>query len=120
MVPGAAGERAPLLARGAGPRLTSQRPWFGVRGDAPADYVISLFEPAADGRSAYAATGGADDAPFYRLADEIRASIDAGVQPQRIALGSSGSYFVRVRRGDALCTVGVFKPLDEEPYGNLK
>jgi hypothetical protein len=36
--------------------------------------------------------------------------------PQRIAQGSSGSYFCRDKQGRI---VGVFKPKDEEPYGSL-
>ncbi|CAL8087390.1 unnamed protein product [Calicophoron daubneyi] len=43
-------------------------------------------------------------------------AIDHGVKPERIYQGSSGSYFVKDINGN---TIGVFKPKDEEPYGNL-
>jgi phosphatidylinositol 4-kinase type 2 len=39
-----------------------------------------------------------------------------GIQPVRIAKGSSGSYFARDE--NKVC-VAVFKPKDEEPYGRL-
>lgn len=65
----------------------------------------------------------ADDAPFrpsvtaahfLAIVDSVRDAIDNGVFPTRIAQGSSGSYFARNRVGEV---VGVFKPRDEEPYG---
>jgi phosphatidylinositol 4-kinase type 2 len=44
----------------------------------------------------------------------VETAIAAGVYPERIAQGSSGSYFVKNSEG---IIVGVFKPKDEEPYG---
>lgn len=73
---------------------------------------------------------GISDAPrvestAHRAFDEdvegVRSAILAGVLPKMITTGSSGSYFARLRddRGKVkIC--GVFKPADEEPYGNLK
>jgi phosphatidylinositol 4-kinase type 2 len=46
-----------------------------------------------------------------RAAEE---AIDAGIYPDRIAQGSSGSYFVKNVNREI---IGVFKPKDEEPYG---
>lgn len=50
----------------------------------------------------------------------VENSIDAiehlGIEPRRIAAGSSGSYFVYNTENQI---VGVFKPKDEEPYGPL-
>ena len=43
-------------------------------------------------------------------------AIGDGVYPERIYQGSSGSYFVKQKDGK---TVGVFKPKNEEPYGQL-
>ncbi|KAK6457648.1 phosphatidyl inositol kinase [Scheffersomyces xylosifermentans] len=47
-----------------------------------------------------------------------------GLYPQRIAAGSSGSYFIENKKTIApgnvkIYKVGVFKPKDEEPYGPL-
>lgn len=36
-----------------------------------------------------------------------------------ISVGTSGSYFVYEQVNEPH-VVGVFKPMDEEPYGNLK
>ena len=53
---------------------------------------------------------------FAASVEEVRGAIDSGIQPLRIAQGSSGSYFCRNREGQV---VGVFKPKNEEPYGQL-
>ena len=47
---------------------------------------------------------------------EVDDAIGDGVYPERIYQGSSGSYFVKQKDGK---TVGVFKPKNEEPYGQL-
>uniref|UniRef100_A0A914GTW6 Phosphatidylinositol 4-kinase type 2 n=1 Tax=Globodera rostochiensis TaxID=31243 RepID=A0A914GTW6_GLORO len=49
------------------------------------------------------------------LVEAIRA-INCGTYPERIAQGSSGSYFVKNSQGEK---IGVFKPKNEEPYGSL-
>lgn len=42
------------------------------------------------------------------------------ILPQRIAQGSSGSYFIFGKQSDSeIYKVGIFKPKDEEPYGPL-
>lgn len=66
---------------------------------------------------------------FQRQVEQVKQAIQQGVYPKMITTGSSGSYFVRVIAADssaepqaqtpALATVAVFKPKDEEPYGNL-
>ncbi|KAH7108176.1 phosphatidylinositol 3 and 4-kinase-domain-containing protein [Auriculariales sp. MPI-PUGE-AT-0066] len=48
----------------------------------------------------------------------IREAIEEGLHPKLIAKGSSGSYFARAKIDERVQTVGVFKPKDEEPYGN--
>ena len=53
---------------------------------------------------------------FSKVVDEVREAIRVGVNPIRIKQGSSGSYFVRNKNGEI---VAVFKPKNEEPYGNL-
>ncbi|KJE96797.1 hypothetical protein CAOG_09035 [Capsaspora owczarzaki ATCC 30864] len=57
-----------------------------------------------------------DDPEFRALLSEVEDAFHAGIHPQRIAQGSSGSYFVRNRQGKI---IGVFKPKNEEPYGKL-
>ncbi|KAJ1673301.1 Phosphatidylinositol 4-kinase, partial [Spiromyces aspiralis] len=58
------------------------------------------------------------------LIESVREAIDQGVHPKRIYQGSSGSYFCQQVEPDptgqpSIRTCGVFKPKDEEPYGNL-
>lgn len=53
---------------------------------------------------------------FQMLVDSCQRAIDEGTLPERILQGSSGSYFIKSPDGRI---AGVFKPKDEEPYGNL-
>ncbi|KAG0027062.1 phosphatidyl inositol kinase [Podila clonocystis] len=53
---------------------------------------------------------------FVGIVDSVKDAIRSGIQPLRIAQGSSGSYFCRNLDGKI---VGVFKPKNEEPYGQL-
>ncbi|KAJ3305635.1 phosphatidyl inositol kinase [Kappamyces sp. JEL0829] len=53
---------------------------------------------------------------FVDILNSVQDAIDHGIYPTRIVKGSSGSYFCRNREG---VIVGVFKPKNEEPYGNL-
>src|SRR5262245_26680492 len=57
-----------------------------------------------------------DHAKFQEMVDEARKAIAYGIFPERTASGSSGSYFVRSRNGPILA---IFKPKDEEPYGDF-
>jgi len=57
-----------------------------------------------------------DDRQYQCLVKKAEQAIDAGVFPSRIAQGSSGSYFVK---DEAKKIIGVFKPKNEEPYGQL-
>lgn len=50
----------------------------------------------------------------------VRNAILSGINPRMISLGTSGSYFVYDQGENGPRIVGVFKPMDEEPYGNLK
>ncbi|KAI9183179.1 Phosphatidylinositol 4-kinase LSB6 [Blastocladiella emersonii ATCC 22665] len=56
------------------------------------------------------------DAEFDAIVDAVRDAIQEDAQPMRIGQGSSGSYFCRNTDGQIL---GVHKPKDEEPYGEL-
>ena len=53
---------------------------------------------------------------FKKLIENCQLAIDHNIDPQRISEGSSGSYYVKDTSG---AIVGVFKPMDEEPYGQL-
>eukprot|EP01136_Pigoraptor_vietnamica_P045881 Opistho-1_new@24421 len=57
-----------------------------------------------------------EDAEFRAVFKEVLAAIEEGIHPKRIEQGSSGSYFVLNRQQEI---VGVFKPKDEEPYGQF-
>ncbi|KAF9097933.1 phosphatidyl inositol kinase, partial [Mortierella sp. AM989] len=53
---------------------------------------------------------------FVSIINSVKEAIQSGIQPSRIVQGSSGSYFCRNMEGKI---VGVFKPKNEEPYGQL-
>lgn len=53
---------------------------------------------------------------FQRLVEHCQLAMDKSVVPDRIGKGSSGSYFIKDIDNNI---VGVFKPKDEEPYGQL-
>ncbi|XP_069139975.1 phosphatidylinositol 4-kinase type 2-beta-like isoform X2 [Argopecten irradians] len=57
-----------------------------------------------------------NDAEYANIVYEGELAIDAGTTPTLCQKGTSGCYFVRDRKGK---TIGVFKPKDEEPYGQL-
>eukprot|EP01135_Chromosphaera_perkinsii_P010933 Nk52_evm17s2284 gene=Nk52_evmTU17s2284 len=57
-----------------------------------------------------------DDEEFNVYLKEIQRAIKDDVHPVLITQGSSGSYFCRNSEGKVL---GVFKPKNEEPYGQL-
>ncbi|CEH12932.1 Phosphatidylinositol 4-kinase [Ceraceosorus bombacis] len=122
------------------------KPKKGGPGD-EAQLLISLFTPAAadgnwrDARSALPHKPAQDamSTALHLNVDRVRAAIAQGIYPKMITTGSSGSYFARApvetqdaqlhvrheHEGEAtalhhnLETVAVFKPQDEEPYGNL-
>lgn len=53
---------------------------------------------------------------FMQVVEDVREAITLGIHPILISKGSSGSYFCRNKFEEI---VGVFKPKDEEPYGNM-
>ncbi|KAK7110235.1 phosphatidylinositol 4-kinase type 2-alpha-like isoform X2 [Littorina saxatilis] len=57
-----------------------------------------------------------DDQEFTALIREAELALDAGFKPKLSIKGTSGCYFISDREGK---TIGVFKPKDEEPYGQL-
>ncbi|SGZ30410.1 BQ5605_C048g12353 [Microbotryum silenes-dioicae] len=56
------------------------------------------------------------DEAFNDLVDQVREAISLNVQPRLNSKGSSGSYFAKDKHSH---TLAIFKPKDEEPYGNL-
>ena len=50
------------------------------------------------------------------MLEEAERAIELGILPERIYQGSSGSYFVKDTSNEI---IGVFKPKNEEPYGQL-
>lgn len=61
-----------------------------------------------------------DDSEFFDMVVRVRNAIRSGTNPRMISVGTSGSYFVYEQSDNGPRIVGVFKPMDEEPYGNLK
>ncbi|XP_026103605.1 phosphatidylinositol 4-kinase type 2-alpha-like [Carassius auratus] len=57
-----------------------------------------------------------EDPEFREIIRKAERAIEEGIYPERIYQGSSGSYFVKDSTGK---TIGVFKPKNEEPYGQL-
>lgn len=105
-----------------------------------AQFLISVFQPLTSDEDLM----GKDQLPqessehgyisekeFQKQLARVRGSIAEGLQPKMIQTGSSGSYFVRTyayqddgsgqiqRQNDECTTVAVFKPHDEEPYGDF-
>lgn len=95
------------------------------------EVLVSVFDGLAQKQQHHhAASPEADVAPAPQpLTDEqlardveaVRQAIEEGLPPKMIQTGSSGSYFARRRSASSgqPVTCGVFKPSDEEPYGNL-
>uniref|UniRef100_H2Y8Q6 Phosphatidylinositol 4-kinase type 2 n=1 Tax=Ciona savignyi TaxID=51511 RepID=H2Y8Q6_CIOSA len=57
-----------------------------------------------------------EDSHFQTLVRTAESAIERGVYPVRIPQGSSGSYFVKDLESKK---IAVFKPKNEEPYGQL-
>ncbi|KAF3844070.1 hypothetical protein F7725_016118 [Dissostichus mawsoni] len=57
-----------------------------------------------------------EDPEFRDIIRKAERAIEEGIYPERIYQGSSGSYFVKDSQGKI---IGVFKPKNEEPYGQL-
>uniref|UniRef100_A0A915E820 Phosphatidylinositol 4-kinase type 2 n=1 Tax=Ditylenchus dipsaci TaxID=166011 RepID=A0A915E820_9BILA len=86
--------------------------------------VTEPIEPSADlvHLSQYIANSkkfqvsGSDESEFNENLRRAVQAFEAGVFPQLIADGSSGSYFIHDVNG---ATLAVFKPRDEEPFADL-
>ncbi|KAJ7325101.1 hypothetical protein JRQ81_018121 [Phrynocephalus forsythii] len=110
-------ERQPLLDRGAG----ADR---GARGAVAAAGTAAPIQPQAGSGTAVAVVRGEreprnefpDDPEFAEVVRQAELASERGIYPERIYQGSSGSYFVKDPQGKI---IGVFKPKNEEPYGQL-
>lgn len=86
------------------------------------ELLVSVFDGATESPSTSSGKGSLlVDTDLDRDVRAVRAAIEAGLLPKMIQTGSSGSYFCRCREetSGSTKTCGVFKPWDEEPYGNL-
>ncbi|CAO1616106.1 unnamed protein product [Parajaminaea phylloscopi] len=90
------------------------------------EWLISVFqgsEQAHDRERTVAAESyvRSSDAHIAQEVEGVRSAIEEGIHPRMIQTGSSGSYFAKRRDPSTgkLRVSGVFKPSDEEPYGNL-
>lgn len=95
-----------LLARTASPLLAVPSPQFSQRPTSPSTMTSTATNHYAE----------LSPQEFIAIVAEVRQAIQSGQLPLRILQGSSGSYFCRDRE---LKTVAVFKPKNEEPYGQL-
>ncbi|CAJ0564744.1 unnamed protein product, partial [Mesorhabditis spiculigera] len=108
-------ERTPILHRSVGDPARIAEEGRATRssctsGDEDPNFLIDEAVLAEE----YGALAGGDE--FKTAMEEAIRAIHHGVFPERIAQGSSGSYFVKNTQGKI---VGVFKPKNEEPYGHL-
>lgn len=99
--------------------------------------VLDAKRASIDRESTHEATA-MTSSEFQQQVEQVKSAIARGVYPKMITTGSSGSYFVRIISDSSqdhadltetstsnlpqqarVTTVAVFKPKDEEPYGNL-
>ncbi|XP_049646838.1 phosphatidylinositol 4-kinase type 2-alpha [Suncus etruscus] len=113
--PGHDRERQPLLDRARGSSAPGQAQVVAAQAQA-------LAAQAAQAAAAHAAQAHRErnefpeDPEFEAVVRNAEQAIERGIFPERIYQGSSGSYFVKNLQGKI---IGVFKPKNEEPYGQL-
>ncbi|CAD6185087.1 unnamed protein product [Caenorhabditis auriculariae] len=107
-------EKTPLLHRPMGSNIDVAAVEFGRRLERVSDMITTDEDDLLhSGTEAYGSTAGANMA---NVINEACRAIHSGIFPERIAQGSSGSYFVKNKQNQI---IGVFKPKNEEPYGSL-
>lgn len=106
-------ERTPLLHRPLGSNTDSTTIEFGKRLERISADCATTDDEAIQGTDSYGSTA---TATISVAVNEATRAIHKGVFPERIAQGSSGSYFVK---SNQMKTIAVFKPKNEEPYGSL-
>ncbi|XP_037255797.1 LOW QUALITY PROTEIN: phosphatidylinositol 4-kinase type 2-alpha [Falco naumanni] len=102
-------ERQPLLERGArGPAA--------AQAQAQAQAAAQAQAQAAAAAAQRERNDFPEDPEFAEVVRRAELASERGIFPERISQGSSGSYFVKDPQGKI---IGVFKPKNEEPYGQL-
>ena len=87
---------------------------FSLDLNPPTDSLIPFSDHPIENQIPPVTTVSTSD--FMQIVEDVREAISCGIHPILISKGSSGSYFCRNKLGEI---VGVFKPKDEEPYGNI-
>ncbi|KAI8800070.1 phosphatidylinositol 4-kinase type 2-beta-like protein [Cladochytrium replicatum] len=88
-----------------------------IRNVSTESHPDSLVEaPPEDATSPVPAVTPVTCSDFLQIVEEVKLAIAEAIYPVRIAKGSSGSYFCYSRKREI---VGVFKPKNEEPYGQM-
>uniref|UniRef100_A0A8C3KLL8 Phosphatidylinositol 4-kinase type 2 n=1 Tax=Calidris pygmaea TaxID=425635 RepID=A0A8C3KLL8_9CHAR len=101
-------ERQPLLERGArGPSAAQAQAQAQAAAQAAAQAQAAVQRERNDFP---------EDPEFAEVVRRAELASERGIFPERISQGSSGSYFVKDPQGKI---IGVFKPKNEEPYGQL-
>ncbi|XP_023596315.1 phosphatidylinositol 4-kinase type 2-alpha isoform X2 [Trichechus manatus latirostris] len=111
--PGHDRERQPLLDRARGAAAQGQTQTVAAQAQALATQaaVAAHASQAHRERNEFP-----EDPEFGAVVRQAELAIERGIFPERIYQGSSGSYFVKDPQGKI---VAVFKPKNEEPYGQL-
>ncbi|KAM6265483.1 phosphatidylinositol 4-kinase type 2-alpha [Porphyrio hochstetteri] len=102
-------ERQPLLERGArGPAAAQAQAAAAAAAQAQAQAAAAAAQRERNDFP--------EDPEFAEVVRRAELASERGIFPERISQGSSGSYFVKDPQGKI---IGVFKPKNEEPYGQL-
>uniref|UniRef100_A0A8C2PFP6 Phosphatidylinositol 4-kinase type 2 n=1 Tax=Capra hircus TaxID=9925 RepID=A0A8C2PFP6_CAPHI len=111
--PGHDRERQPLLDRARGAAAQGQTQTVAAQAQALAAQAAAAAHAAQAHRERNEFP---EDPEFEAVVRQAELAIERGIFPERIYQGSSGSYFVKDPQGKI---IAVFKPKNEEPYGQL-
>ncbi|XP_062071100.1 phosphatidylinositol 4-kinase type 2-alpha isoform X1 [Lepus europaeus] len=111
--PGHDRERQPLLDRARGAAAQGQTQTVAAQAQALAAQAAAAAHAAQAHRERNEFP---EDPEFEFVVRQAELAIERGIFPERIYQGSSGSYFVKDPQGKI---IAVFKPKNEEPYGQL-
>lgn len=111
--PGQDRERQPLLDRARGAAAQGQTHTVAAQAQALAAQAAVAVQAVQTHRER---NDFPEDPEFEVVVRQAEIAIECNIYPERIYQGSSGSYFVKDSQGKI---VAVFKPKNEEPYGNL-
>ncbi|KAK7807338.1 hypothetical protein U0070_010878 [Myodes glareolus] len=111
--PGHDRERQPLLDRARGAAAQGQNHTVAAQAQALAAQAAAAAHAVQTHRER---NDFPEDPEFEVVVRQAEVAIECCIYPERIYQGSSGSYFVKDSQGKI---VAVFKPKNEEPYGQL-